>query len=106
MAAIVRRECEMRGIDRLGQQGDMADAQTPFAYVAPGQVQVEIDSRLVMGKAQEFFDRPLCSLDPYQPLDVAVRRGPLPGLGPFAIGALVLTRRLEHAVAGVPVGLQ
>src|SRR6185295_17158420 len=106
MAAIVSRQSEMRHVEGVGQQRDVAEAQAPLAEVAPVKRQIEIDPRFVMGEAQGLSDRSFGCRDASGHIDIAIGRMPLPRLGPFEVGDLVFTGRLEHAVAGVPISLQ
>ena len=80
---------------------------TPLPQSFQWKVRSNSTRGVVGAKAQVLFDRALGRFDAGTDDDIAIASVcAMLGLAPFQIGELVLARRLEHAVAGVPVGLQ
>ena len=105
-AAIAGGEAQAGFVEGFGQQGDMAQPQRAAAPVLPLEFQVEVDARRIGMKGHALDDRAQRRGDLAMHRHRAIGGAGDMGVGPFQVGDLVLARRLEHAVAGVPVGLQ
>ena len=89
----------------VGQQGEMAQPQHALAPVLPVESEIEFDPRRASAQKRKLFlDRPFGRFDPGEGQHVAIGLVRDLRLAPFQVGELVLARRFEHAVAGVPVG--
>ena len=77
-----------------------------MGQVVPVECEIEIETRRLVVEAQPLVDRAERRRDPPLNHRVAERIASDLGLRPFEIGDLGFARLLEHAVAGVPVGLQ
>src|SRR3569832_1605859 len=82
----------------------MSKPQAALADVGPMERQVEVDARLCAMKPHVLLDRAFGCADPRESMCVTAVV-PQPCFAGFQISDLVLTRRFEHAIARVPVGL-
>src|SRR5207245_1739237 len=90
----------------FGQKREMTQPQHALAPVFPMKGDIKIYSPFAVRKAHLFFDSALGSFDTGMGDDVAIFQLLHPRLAPFQVGDLGLAGRLEHAIAGVPIGLE